>query len=162
MIKILFFCFVPIAITSLLLIECNSFKHSNVNSKSSDLYVNIVPMGWNRQYLLFDSSSRIAYYFFDSVNTCDIIEKRIREKYRQIGDYNIVNDSIKFSFDSCASTTSTGYYFSGGVKHSYTHRIWDYNFPQRYCGRIAGDTIYFLLISRDTLHWNETYVRCKK
>ncbi len=138
--------------------SCSIHKHVSNEYKPSGLYRNIVPMGIASQYLLLDTAGQ-AYYFYDSTATCDRIKKKIKENFIRTGEFRILGDSVKITFDSCVVTSSMGHVMIDGIQHQYKYRTYKYQ-KQRLLGKYSGDSIFVKVTTNDTFRTDEIYVRC--
>ncbi|HEU4717084.1 MAG TPA: hypothetical protein VFU15_04595, partial [Bacteroidia bacterium] len=145
--------------------RCLSVKSNKSQKNHYGLYINMVPLegGLFNQFLLLDSSNR-AYYLFDSIDYCAIGKSKLIENFRQQGDFHVYGDSIKFSFDSCASITSHATLYIHGQNIEINQKQFDHDTRQEYRGKFDGDQISFVITNVNAKHGNsfrkENYIRC--
>jgi hypothetical protein len=110
------------------------------------------------EYILINEDGR-AYYFYDSINACNIIKAKIIDDYRQIGTYKQSKDSIFFSFDSCADIKSVVNVYINGTPKKIIRKTFSYDIRQSYSGKVLKDTITFNITTNDSIHWTKKYIR---
>jgi hypothetical protein len=138
---------------------CHIFKHTENPAPITPygLYVDTLPMdAVHRQYLFIDSNGYVHSYF-DSINTCSFLKNKIRHEFRQRSKMQMVGDSVHFSFDSSATIQTTQVVFVNDHFETRTFKVFEYDFIQEFHGQVRNDTLFFRVVTNDTLIWNIVY-----
>lgn len=146
--------------------NCNNLKKMSEEQSHQGSYMStaVGDGGLFREYLLIDDSNRV-YYVLDSVSYCNVPKEKFKQNYSCAGIFKIEADSIKFAFDSCLATTSTGFVNFHGQAMEIKTRTFRKDYRQWYSGKFHRNKLSFSILTidanNDTIQSQDDFVKCE-
>ena len=125
----------------------------------------VIEGGLLKEYLLLDTNFMV-YSVMDSSDYCEKKEDTIRRDYIGSAVFTFNEDSIRFQFDSLATTRSKGSFYRNGELIIVYSKKFEEKRPEFYYGKYTHDTLYLTLKTidmhyKDTTFQKITYVKCR-